>query len=140
MIRKLKETDLDQVVGIWLNENLKAHDFISKKYWKNNLETVKNMLPEAEVYVYEEKNVIWGFIGLTHDFISGIFISSNRQSAGVGKQLLDYAKSRKSKLSLNVYQKNERAIQFYKREEFKIMSESMDVNTGEMEYFMMWNL
>ncbi len=139
MIRKLKETDIDKVVGIWLNENLKAHNFISELYWIDNLETVKNMLPEAEVYVYEEENDIWGFIGLNQEFISGIFICSNRQSIGVGKKLLDYVKSVKSKLLLHVYVKNKRAIQFYRREKFKIVSESMDENTGEKEYFMMWN-
>ena len=44
----------------------------------------------------------------------------------------------KSTLKLNVYQKNERAIQFYLREEFSIQSESLDSNTGEKELIMVW--
>ncbi|MCI6010626.1 MAG: hypothetical protein MRZ48_10915 [Anaerostipes hadrus] len=35
MIRKLQKTD------IWLDTNLKAHDFIPAKYWKNNFQLVK---------------------------------------------------------------------------------------------------
>ena len=37
-----------------------------------------------------------------------------------GKILLNYAKDKRNKLYLNVYQKNARAISFYKREGFEI--------------------
>lgn len=61
------------------------------------------------------------------------------QSKGIGKQLLDYMKKVKSTLRLNIYQKNERAIQFYLREEFRIKSGNVDDNTGEKEFIMVWN-
>ena len=44
----------------------------------------------------------------------------NMQSQGIGKILLNYAKDKRNKLHLNVYQKNARAISFYKREGFEI--------------------
>lgn len=53
MIRKLQKTDINRVADIWLDTNLKAHDFIPAKYWKNNFQLVKEMLLQAEVYVYE---------------------------------------------------------------------------------------
>lgn len=53
MIKKLQDADIDRVADIWLDANLKAHSFISPQYWKGNFETVKKMLPQAEVYVYE---------------------------------------------------------------------------------------
>ena len=40
--------------------------------------------------------------------------------------------------SIHLYQKNERAIQFYLREEFSILSECVDDNTGEKEFTMVW--
>ena len=46
----------------------------------------------------------------------GIFVSGEMQSQGIGKILLNYAKDKRNKLLLNVYQKNARAISFYKRE------------------------
>ena len=46
----------------------------------------------------------------------GIFVSGEMQSQGIGKILLNYAKGKRNKLFLNVYQKNARAISFYKRE------------------------
>ena len=41
MIRKLLNGDIDRVADIWLKTNLKAHDFIPAKYWKNNFQLVK---------------------------------------------------------------------------------------------------
>ena len=129
---------MDRVAGIWLDANLKAHSFISPQYWKGNFETVKKMLPQAEVYVYENDREIWGFIGLNGAYIEGIFVSSEMQSRGIGKRLLDFVKTKKTELRLNVYQKNMRAIRFYQREGFKILREGMDEATGEKDYEMTW--
>ena len=138
MIRKLQDADIDRVADIWLDANLKAHSFISPQYWKGNFETVKKMLPQAEVYVYENDREIWGFIGLNGAYIEGIFVSGEMQSRGVGKRLLDFVKTKKTELRLNVYQKNMRAIRFYQREGFKILREGMDEATGEKDYEMTW--
>lgn len=138
MIRKLQDADIDRVADIWLDANLKAHSFISPQYWKGNFETVKKMLPQAEVYVYENDREIWGFIGLKGEYIEGIFVSGEMQSRGIGKRLLDFVKTKKTELRLNVYQKNMRAIRFYQREGFKILREGMDEATGEKDYEMTW--
>lgn len=139
MIRKLKETDINKVAEIWLDTNIKAHDFIPEKYWKDNFNMVKDMFPQSEIYIYENGKIIQGFIGIDNDYIAGIFVSSEAQSQGIGKVLLDFVKTKKEKLRLNVYQKNTRAIQFYQREGFKIQNENMDINSGEKEYVMTWN-
>lgn len=34
---------------IWLNENIKAHNFIPEEYWKNNYEYVKEILHNSEM-------------------------------------------------------------------------------------------
>ena len=138
MIRKLQDADIDRVADIWLDANLRAHSFISPQYWKGNFETVKKMLPQAEVYVYENDREIWGFIGLNGEYIEGIFVSGEMQSRGIGKRLLDFVKTKKTELHLNVYQKNMRAIRFYQREGFKILREGMDEATGEKDYEMTW--
>ena len=138
MIRKLQKADLNDVANLWLDTNLKAHNFISAEYWNTNFEFVKVMLPQAEVYVYENDKKIHGFIGLNGEYIEGIFVAAEMQSRGIGKLLLDYAKDRKSKLLLKVYQKNTRAVRFYQREGFEIQSEGVDDDTGEKDYAMIW--
>lgn len=64
MIRKLRKTDINRVADIWLKTNPKAHSFISEQYWISNYERVKEMLPQAEVYVYEDDKMIQGFLGV----------------------------------------------------------------------------
>ena len=138
MIRKLQKADINRVADIWLKTNLKAHFFISEQYWISNYEFVKELLPQAEVYVYEDDKMIQGFVGLNDEYIEGIVVSDEMQSCGIGKLLLDYIKDKKVRLQLNVYQKNTRAISFYQREGFIIQCEGLDEATGEKEYTMLW--
>lgn len=61
MIRKMQNIDINRVADIWLKTNLKAHDFIPEQYWTSNYESVKEMMLQAEVYVYEDDKMIQGF-------------------------------------------------------------------------------
>ena len=138
MIRRLQRTDISMVADIWLDTNLKAHYFISPQYWKSNFNLVKEMLSQSEVYVYENGREIQGFIGMSDEYIEGIFVPDEIQSQGIGKLLMDFIKDKKEKLRLTVYQKNTRAIHFYQREGFKIQCEDLDEATSEKEYVMIW--
>ena len=82
MIRKMQTADIDETAGIWLDTNLKAHDFIPAEYWKGNYDAVKEMISQAEVYIYEDKSRIQGFAGLDQDYIAGIFVREEAQNRG----------------------------------------------------------
>lgn len=138
MIRKFRENDLPSIMQIWFDSNVEVHSFILEKYWMDNFEMVKDILPQAEIYVYENLGKISGFIGLNKDYIEGIFVKKNMRSKGVGKQLLNYVKKLKDEMHLSVYQKNYKAIAFYQREDFVIQSESIDNDTNEKELLMSW--
>lgn len=140
MIRKFESRDLDAVMQIWLHGNLNAHAFIPASFWRGHFEIVRDMLPQAELYVHENEATrqIDGFIGLTENHIEGIFVAKAARSKGVGKALLEYVKSRKPRLTLSVYQKNERAIAFYRREQFVVQAEGIDEDTNEAEIQMLW--
>ena len=138
MIRELRKADKNKVANIWLDTNITAHYFIPEQYWKSNFELVKELLLQATVYVYEDNQEIRGFIGLNDEYVEGIFVSDEMQSLGIGKLLLNYAKDKRNKLFLNVYQKNARAITFYQREGFEIQHSGLDEATGEKDYVMVW--
>ena len=138
MIKKYKIDELETVMKIWLQANISAHDFISRNYWQENYKLVEKMLPDATIFVYEEGNVILGFIGLTENYIAGIFVDANSQSQGIGKALLDHVKKSSSQLLLQVYKKNSRAVRFYIREGFAVLNEQTDEHTGETELVMSW--
>ena len=140
MIRKFETRDLDTVMQIWLHGNLDAHAFIPASFWTDHFEMVRNMLPQAELYVHEDKDTrqIDGFIGLAGNHIEGIFVAKAARSKGIGKALLDHAKLLKPSLTLNVYQKNERALAFYRREQFAVQSEGIDEDTSKADIQMLW--
>ncbi|MCI9133323.1 MAG: GNAT family N-acetyltransferase [Lachnospiraceae bacterium] len=142
MVRKFRAEDLEAVMDIWLETNKKAHSFIDAQYWTKHYETVKALLPQAELYVFENDHTgqTEGFIGLTDEYMEGIFVREAVQSQGIGRQLLDEVKRRKSRLSLSVYKKNTRAVSFYEREQFRIQSENLEEGTGEKEFLMVWNV
>ena len=49
MVRNFEEHDLPSMMNIWLETNIKAHDFIPKEFWIDNYEMVKEILPKAEL-------------------------------------------------------------------------------------------
>lgn len=140
MVRTFQKTDLDAMGEIWLEANLDAHGFIPQRYWEAHLELVKALLPQAEVFVVQrEDGQVQGFLGLEGDYIAGLFIRRGSRSCGFGKMLLDAAKNVRDHLSLNVYQKNNRAAAFYLREGFAIQHEGLDRETREPDYRMVWS-
>lgn len=139
MIRKAEPSDLDAVLCIWLDANLDAHAFLPAEYWQGCRQLVRDMLPQAELYVHQDPaGRIDGFLGLQGDYLAGLFVRREARCRGVGKALLDSAKARRPALTLNVYQKNGKAIAFYKREGFAVQAAGVEENTGEPDYTMTW--
>lgn len=138
MIRKFEKNDIDGVMQIWLSGNLDAHSFICDEYWKSNYNLVQEQIQQADIFVYEDKGRIYGFIGIVEGYIAGIFVDKDYRNHSIGKMLIEYVKQYYDVLTLNVYRKNERAVSFYHRQGFSTVSESIDCDTNEVEYKMKW--
>lgn len=138
MIRLFEFRDLDRIMEIWLEGNLKAHSFIKEEYWKQNYETVRSVLPNAEVYVFEEDGEVQGFIGMDAEYIAGLFVAEGYRGQRIGHQLISEVK-RKKRLSLHVYEKNTGAVAFYQAEGFRVENSMTEKDTGEQEYLMVFH-
>jgi putative acetyltransferase len=140
MIRNLKTADLDRVMEIWLEANRQGHPFIPDSYWVDNVPLVRELLPQAEVWVEETEGAIGGFIGIVEGgFVAGLFVAVNHQSSGIGKALLEHGKSCYPALGLHVYAENERAVRFYRKNGFVQSGKMVNEDTGHMEYEMNWS-
>lgn len=137
MIRKMKDAELEKVSQIWLDSNLEAHDFIDKNFWLDNYSVVKKQFKTAEIYVDAEQEVR-GFVGLQENYIAGIFVDKKYRNQGIGKRLLDFLKKNHQQLSLDVYDKNILAKQFYERNGFEVSIHSVEKETGEKESRLVW--
>lgn len=139
MIRKFEKKDTERVMQIWLEVNIETHDFVPSKYWLSQYQLVQKQILQADIYVYEQDKEIQGFVGMMDDYLAGIFVDKKCRSMGIGKSLLKCVKKNYPAFSLNVYQKNRRAVNFYLREGLSIVSKEIDEDTGEKDYTMAWN-
>ena len=62
--------DIEDVMQLWLQTNLKTHSFIPEHYWHDNFNEVKSALSEAEIYVADQNKKIVRFIGLVNNYIA----------------------------------------------------------------------
>lgn len=132
MIREFISTDLDKVMAIWLQGNEQAHNFIDSNFFKQNFDIVKMLIPMSTVYV-QDLDGVKGFIGITENYISGLFVEQNYRQQGTGKALVNKAKQRYNQLFVHVYKKNTDAINFFLSQNFEIISESINEESNESE-------
>ncbi len=119
------KTDLGRVCEIWLKEVKRAHLLICDKFWDSRLSAfIKETQSDAkERYIYKEKGAIKGFItaGILNnkDYIFDLYVESQFQHRGIGRELLYKLQKNHSELSLHVYEQNFKAIEFYGKNGFK---------------------
>lgn len=138
MIREFQVKDKEAVMRLWLDTNLESHSFIPKEYWTGHYDEVSEILPQSEVYVYEEQGQVQGFIGCENGFVAGLFVDKRKQFKGIGTLLLEKVKSIYPKIQLKVYKNNIRAVDFYLRKGFQVIEESIHEDTDQIEYTMEW--
>lgn len=141
MIRKtlgLTAEELENIASIWLSANLDSHAFITGSYWEDQLEAVKNVLPEAVIYLAELDQEIVGFAGVIDQSIAGIFLKKEYRHQKIGTQLIQKIKEDHDALTLTVYQKNQSAFHFYLSQGFTIQAQQIDEAVNEQEFVMEW--
>lgn len=137
-IEEITEKEMQEIISIWLESNIKTHHYIEKSYWEKNLPVVEKELPKAELFVDQIDDKIVGFIGIMDGYIAGVFVEEAYRNQQIGKKLLRKAMELNDWLSLNVYEKNKRAIDFYLKQGFKKVRMETDEETAEKELVMVW--
>ena len=142
MIREYKRSDEKRVLNIYYAASKIAHNFIPDKLLRNDVKVVKEQyLPFAEIYVYEENNLVVGHIALVEGaFIGGFFVDPKYQGKGIGNKLLEYVKNKYNILELHVFQKNIKTVEFYKKNGFIIVGEIKEGHLGYPEWHMKWKV
>ena len=141
-IQKAEMQDIESILDIWLNASLQAHGFIPASYWEHQLIPMRDLyLPLAENYVIKENQTVAGFASLlrSESALAALFIAPHQQGLGYGTALIDFFKQQCDELHLNVYTENTAAVNFYRQQGFKTISQAMDQNTGHAELSMTWS-
>ena len=137
MIRKYRPDDIEDVLAIWLEASIKAHDFIGAEFWQSQVTSMREVyLPASETYVFEKDSKVVGFYSLYESHLAAIFVGVHLQGQGIGKALISHAKGQRSQLTLSVYKENSASYQFYLSQGFTVASEQNDEQTGHPEFTM----
>jgi Acetyltransferases len=140
MIRKWTAKSLDPVLTLWLESTTFAHPFIDEQYWHDSLALVRDVyLPAAQTWVWEENDTLLGFVSvMDKQFVGALFVAPQALHRGIGSALLNEVKQRYPMLSLEVYQKNGRAVSFYHALGFRIEDGAWQEETKHPTWIMRW--
>ena len=139
MIRNYRETDLEEMVGLWYDASVLAHSFIPSSFWAlNKIAMKEKYLPFVENLVFEEEGKVVGFISLVGERICALFVAPEMQGKGIGRDLIEHAMILKGNLALRVYRENENALRFYEKRGFVTVGEEIDEFTGCVQILIEW--
>ena len=131
MIRRYREADLEDVLSAWAEASAVAHSFLSPEFQSRERREIRDVyLPMAETWVWEDDGQVVGFISLLENEVGAIFVDSRFQGRGIGRVLMDQARSLKGELEVEVFEKNAQGRAFYERYGFEQISTSIHEQSG----------
>jgi ribosomal protein S18 acetylase RimI-like enzyme len=146
MIKKLDNSYLNKLMDIHEKTIFPVWESLGRKHNKEKIKNfVESMFEEGVIYGYfRNKNILAALALNVRDdkkgWVEFILVLPEAQGKGVSKELMDFAENYFNKkgikiLALDVVQKNERAVNFYKKIGYKITREFTkdDVNKYIME-------
>jgi len=140
LIRAFESSDMNDVLKIWLEASIDAHSFVGREFWESRVDDMREKyIPASDTYVFSENGTVKGFFSLQADSLAALFVSPDAQGKGIGKLLMNRAKSLRRKLNLTVYRENEKSIQFYRKCGFKTVKERTEEHTGHIEILMAYS-
>lgn len=140
IIRLMKLEETEVVADLWLETSIAAHSFVAEEFWYKHYDEIKDKyLPCSVTYVAEEDEQAIGFISiLAWKKIGGLFVAVDFQRQGIGRTLLEQAKVLCTSLELDVYAKNEKAVQFYLKQGFNPLLAYRGGDTGQESFRLRW--
>ena len=137
MIRKIEPEEINDVLDVWISASIQAHSFIDKEFWKSKIDDMRELyIPNSDTYIFKENEIIKGFFSLHGNMLAAMFVSPWFQGNGIGRKMMEKAKSLRDRLELTAYKENPKSIEFYGKCGFQIIKEKVDIHTGHVEVLM----
>lgn len=140
MIREYEGRDMLSVISVWREASLASHPFMSKETLDKERAYIANTsIPYAEIWVYEEKREVVGFIAMFGKHVGGLFVRPDVQRKGIGGSLLRYVASLKGcPFTVEAFRENDAAMSFYRKQGFVDDMEYIHPETGRAVVRMIW--
>lgn len=132
MIREYQNDDLNSLLDVWYQASLIAHPFLDETFLsqeRKNIEAIH--IPMAETWVYVQEGHVVGFISLLGNEVGAIFVDPRVQGKGIGRALMDHARTLRAELEVDVFKANRIGRRFYDRYGFVLEREHVHEQTGQ---------
>ena len=134
MIRAFKSADTEQLIDVWYRASLLAHPFLSADFLADEREEIaQKWLPIAKTTVYELDGRVVGFTAMIENEVGAIFVDPDYQRRGIGRALMDHARSTQAILDLNVFEANAIGRAFYEAYGFHLVGRHLNEVAGQYE-------
>lgn len=133
-IRAYEPSDLEEVIEVWKAASRLAHPFLDTAFLEREQREIEQThIPQAETWVYEEGGHVVGFIALLENEVGGLFVSPAHHRRGLGRALMNHARSTRSWLELSVFEENGLGREFYESYGFKPVGRQRHEGSGHIE-------
>lgn len=115
IIRQATNADHPLLLNIWQRSVRATHHFLQESDIQELLPQLRdNYLPAVELWVaVDTEDSPLGFIGLNENHVEVLFIEPDLRGKGIGRALLDHARSSRQQMSVDVNEQNPEAVGFY---------------------------
>lgn len=131
MIRLPTPADAPRNLQIWRDAVHATHDFLSPEDLIAIDALVTEHLPAMVSFVkVDEADQPMGFLAMTGAHVDALFVDPAVHGGGIGRALMDHARSLAPVLTVDVNEQNPRAIGFYERLGFERIGRSETDDQG----------
>ncbi len=131
-IRQYKESDLNAVLDSWEAATRLAHEFMANDFIILQRKNVAEVyLPNTDTWVAEVDGEVIGFIALMDSEVGAIFLQPLHHGKGIGRALMDKARSLHGNLEVEVFKENAIGRNFYSKYGFELLEEKFHEPTGQ---------
>lgn len=115
IIRQATNADHPLLLNIWLRSVRATHHFLQESDIEALLPQLRDSyLPAVELWIaVDAEDSPLGFIGLNENHVEMLFIEPDLRGKGIGRALLDHARSSRNQMSVDVNEQNPEAVGFY---------------------------
>jgi len=131
MIREYRTADCEDVLSVWAQASAVAHSFLSQEFLVAERRNVRDAyLPNANSWIWEVDGHAVAFKSLLGNEIGGIFVDPKFQRSGIGRALVDQARTLRGDIEVEVFEMNRSGRMFYAKLGFEFMYRKIHGETG----------
>ncbi|MEQ8763689.1 MAG: GNAT family N-acetyltransferase [Planctomycetota bacterium] len=130
-IRPYQSTDLEDLLETWESASAVGHPFLDRDFLDQERKNIEELyLPNTETWVWEEAGQVVGFVSLMGTEVGALFVRVEHHGRGLGRALMDKARSLRDDLEVEVFEENRVGRAFYERYGFVPIETKVHEATG----------